>query len=289
MYARVTVPDWLRTGKLIASIYPRWIFRGQSSWRWRLETTLERAAIQKNLAFASSDAHATALRKQALENLPNREEWILTQFQRRAHLVMPSPPPIEARLDWLAAIQHYSGPTRLLDFTHSFYVATFFAVEQASEDAAVWAFRATDLEKRNGITEGRLDKMNEEAVALVERVLRGEFGGRGVLHVEPFQLNERMAAQKGVFVLPLDLSVPFMDNLAATFAFDFGEHDAPKHHLEVGDFLKKGLTAGPPVVKFVFPRAEHNLILQDLAAMNIDAATLFPGLQGYARSMHRHV
>src|SRR5947207_15545092 len=127
MYARVTVPDWLRTGKLIAAIYPRWIFRGQTSARWDLQTTLERAAIQKNLAFASSVAHAAVLTAQALAYLPNREDWILTQFQRRAHLVMPAPPPREARLDWLAAIQHYGGPTRLLDFTHSFYVATFFA------------------------------------------------------------------------------------------------------------------------------------------------------------------
>src|SRR5258706_9019944 len=130
MYARVTVPDWLSTGKIIAGIYQRWIFRGQSSAKWGLQTTLERAAIEKNLAFARDARHASQLTMQALSELPNREDWILTQFQRRAHLVMSAPPPLEAKLDWLAAIQHYGGPTRLLDFTHSLYVSTFFAVEQ---------------------------------------------------------------------------------------------------------------------------------------------------------------
>jgi hypothetical protein len=289
MYARVTIPDWLRTGKTVAGLYQRWIFRGQTSATWNLQTTLERAAIQKNLAFARDSQHASQLTTQAFSELPIREDWIITQFQRRAHLVMNTPPPLDARLDWLAAIQHYGGPTRLLDFTHSFYVATFFAVEQATEDAAVWALWAPDIETGNQLAHDRLDRVNQQAITLAERVLRGETSKPGVLHVEPFQLNERMSVQKGVFVLPLDVTKPFMDNLAQTFPFDFAEHESPKNHMPIADLLAKGLSGGPHVIKFVFPRIDHNLILQDLAAMNIDAGTLFPGLPGYARSMHRHV
>lgn len=289
MYARVTLPDWHSTTKTIAGIYPRWIFRGQASVRWPLQTTLERAAVQKSLAFAATPELAGLLTNQAFEDLPNREDWILTQFQRRAHLVMNAPPAPDARLDWLAAIQHYGGPTRLLDFTHSFYVATFFACEQATEDAAVWAFWTPHLEKSNAIVDDRFDSMNRQAITLVESVLRGETSKSGVLHVEPFQMNERMAVQKGGFVLPLDVTKPFMDNLAHTFNFDFLDHDHTKHNMEVAQFLAHGLSGGPHAVKFVLPRVIHNLILQDLASMNIDASTLFPGLQGYARSMHRYV
>jgi hypothetical protein len=43
-------------------------------------------------------------------------------------------------------IQHHGGPTRLLDFTHSFYVAAFFALERATEDVAVWAVNLDRLE-----------------------------------------------------------------------------------------------------------------------------------------------
>ena len=34
------------------------------------------------------------------------------------------------RLEWLALMQHYGAPTRLLDFTRSPYVACFFALEE---------------------------------------------------------------------------------------------------------------------------------------------------------------
>jgi len=289
VYARVVLPDWLRTAKTIAGLYPRWIFRGQANAAWGLQTSLERAAVQKNLAFAVNDESAQRLTQQALDGLPNREDWILTQFQRRAHLVMNAPPAFEERLDWLAAVQHYGGPTRLLDFTHSFYIATFFAVEQACEDAAVWALWAPDIEKSNSITDDRIDQMNRQAITVAEKALRGETNDPGVLSVEPFQLNERNAIQKGLFVLPLDATKPFMENLAGTFSLDFATHNDAMHDMSVSELLGKGLSGGPHVVKFVFPRTMHDVILGDLASMNIDAATLFPGLPGYARSMYRHV
>lgn len=36
-------------------------------------------------------------------------------------------------------MHHHGAPTRLLDFTYSIYVATYFAAENAERDAAVWA------------------------------------------------------------------------------------------------------------------------------------------------------
>ncbi|MDP9191432.1 MAG: FRG domain-containing protein [Acidobacteriota bacterium] len=290
MYARVTIADWHTTLKTIGGIYPRWIFRGQPSARWGLETTLERAAVAKNSAFASSADHLAVLINQAIAELPGREEWILHQFRRRAHLVMPSAPPEDSLLDWLAAIQHFGGPTRLLDFTHSFYVAVFFALERASEDAAVWGLYAPHLESRCGIggDGDHVGTINERAVRLVEKALRGSIPCTGVVNVEPYRLNERMSVQKGVFALPLEITKPFMQSLSETFDFDFTEHDHQKYEMSVTEFLSFGLCRGPLVVKFVLPRIVHQIALGDLAAMNIDASTLFPGLEGYARSMYRH-
>lgn len=43
-------------------------------------------------------------------------------------------------------MQHYSCPTRLLDWTLSPYVALYFAVEQSPEsDGAVWFFPSSAL------------------------------------------------------------------------------------------------------------------------------------------------
>ena len=62
---------------------------------------------------------------------------LVHDFRRRAHHYIQSPPSPDEHLEWLALVQHHGGPTRLLDFTKSFYVASFFAVETAHEDACV--------------------------------------------------------------------------------------------------------------------------------------------------------
>jgi hypothetical protein len=41
-----------------------------------------------------------------------------------------------------------------------------------------------------------------------------------------------------------------------------------------------------PVVKIILPKDIHNRAVWDLDAMNVNATSLFPGLDGFARSLH---
>lgn len=64
----------------------------------------------------------TLFREQALKN---REGYLSVEFRRRAHRRMPG---LSSRFDWLCAMQHHGLPTRLLDWTESLSVATYFSI-----------------------------------------------------------------------------------------------------------------------------------------------------------------
>jgi len=260
---------------------PLWAFRGQSNSRWSLETTLYREAVRRDGLVPA---------------LASRESWILYQFKRFSQHYRSDLPPENDVLAWLSLIQHYGGPTRLLDFSYSLYVAAFFAVESAENDAAIWAISLDVLElaahsRLNISASGSIIDFrranNEKFQELVNRPSDTE----AVLHVEPDQLHERMWIQQSLFLAPTCPNKPFMTNLASVFGKKAGSFSRAKKVKEWPQTLedKSWLDFGEPgclgVIKIELPREIHREILDDLQAMNINAATLFPGLEGFARSL----
>ncbi|MCZ8252174.1 MAG: FRG domain-containing protein [Hylemonella sp.] len=99
---------------------PMW-FRGQTNAAWNLQPKVLRG--------------------------PNRPEWdIIGRFQQNATLLVERNPTSD--FDWLFLIQHYGGPTRLLDWSESPLIALWFAIhDDNTEDqpAAVWCLLPTVL------------------------------------------------------------------------------------------------------------------------------------------------
>jgi hypothetical protein len=85
----------------------------------------------------------------------------------------------------------------------------------------------------------------------------------GVFAAEPTAYEQRQSAQQAVFLVPCDLRVGFEGNLAAAYGAVFG----PKQ----------------PAVKILIPESARLEALKDLDRMNVNAAVLFPGLDGLAR------
>jgi hypothetical protein len=263
-----------------------WAFRGQSNDAWPLETALYREA---------------SLRYDMPKDkwLKSRESWMLYQFSRFAHQFKHDLPKEENKLDWLALIQHYGGPTRLLDFTYSLHIASFFAVESSTTDAAVWAINLSTLAEANHELldfhpEGRIDETRRAHNSKFEELLLQTNETLAAIHVEPDKMHERLWTQQGLFLAPTNPNEPFMANLASTFGIDpntLGEIIESKWTSKLNnrssfEYGKEGYIA---VVKIIIPKEFHRDILKDLRRVNITAATLFPGLEGFARSLKYHI
>jgi hypothetical protein len=240
----------------------RWVFRGEENVSWVLSSALERAFDR------------FAVRPQDRQSIERR---MVREFQRRLHTFMEDVPEEDALDEWLALMQHHGAPTRLLDFTYSPYVAAFFALENAGNDGqcAVWAVDTDWCEER-------LRERHQEHYGvyyLYQRQRTGESFQRLfwsdrpvplVLSLNPFRLNQRLVYQKGAFLCQGDIGTTFLANL---------------------DALTTG--AGPGVVKFCLATGQsgenRDAGLRRLFLMNIERATLFPDLDGFARSLNTKI
>ena len=250
-----------------------YVFRGQAVSDWGLMTTFERVACAV-----------------PPENWRMLEQKVILEFRRRAHHYLSHLPRKRQHLEWLALMQHHGAPTPLLDFTRSFFVALFFAVEDSRSDSALWAVNVAYHERRSGsirepgIAFSEADvNLHSSYSRLAEREANdivcsseGQPCAGRVLLVEPYRMNERLSIQQGLFLLPTRLDVSFEENLASS------------HHVNsLAELAQKD--GGLAVVKIVIPKELHLQIASLLNTMNISAATLFPGLNGYARSQKIHI
>lgn len=240
---------------------PPFIYRGQKA-AWPLSTSLERAC--KNLGSSLTDASEL-------------ERRCVREFQRRAHHYVPAVPGPSHKLEWFALMQHHGAPTRLLDWSYSLEIATFFALrdilDDPEADGAVWMMndtwcktRALDLlgkvRKREDIE--FLDRPIEyKDEPRLTRILMSEPVVAFLFPLSPFRLNERLTLQKGLFLITGDVSRTFEENLRAM-------EDCP---------------LATNLMKFVLPGDCRAEIAEDLFDLNVTDATLFPGLDGFARSL----
>jgi hypothetical protein len=175
-----------------------------------------------------------------------QEERIARIFQRKAHLFLTHIPERSDTFQWLALMQHHGAPTRLLDFTWSPYVAAFFALVQTTKQAAVWAVNPKRLVN---VTERFNEFLGNSRVGPI---------GIG----EPFVMNMRLIAQSGTFIVTKQVGTPIEDIVVA--------YKDPKDTLV--KFELSAELVRPPGMRALF-------------MMNITNATLFPDLDGLARSL----
>ena len=224
-----------------------WAFRGQQRSAWPLASSLTR--------WLSAFCPDTSL-------WPLREERAIRIFRRKANIHLRERGLLEDELRCLALMQHHGAPTRLLDFTKSPYVAAFFALERATEDVAVYALNTPalwdaaprfDPGLTRDVIDPRLPGVYQRLYAVNQHPVLW-FG-------EPLEMDTRLVAQSGLFVIP-------------------GVLDQPLEAI-----LEQYPDDTQLLTKFVLPASTREQAMRSLYRMNITSATLFPDLDGLARSM----
>jgi len=98
-----------------------------------------------------------------------------------------------------------------------------------------------------------------------------------VLMIEPTRQKQRLPVQQGLFLMPLNLHASFIENLRACSS----HCDEPD-----SNWLKN---TKKHVKKIVFTDEVRSVGLRELRKMNITAESLFPGMDGFAKSLSHTV
>ena len=170
------------------------VFRGHSKSTWKLETSLQRLL---GIEYCSK--------------VDRFESYSTDEFKSKFYLYNSVDYEPKTYLEWLAMMQHYGTPTRLLDFTESPFIALYFCLENATkeqdEDMVIYAvdyraiIKATIDYFKNHDTSFNYeyeDIENFKDSIFCEYIKR--FREPLLWVTEPKRLNKRIEKQRGTFL-----------------------------------------------------------------------------------------
>jgi len=186
------------------------------------------------------------------------EQGIAMRFRARARTRCSACPAHDDLAAWLFLMQHYGLPTRLLDWTESILIATFFAVcERQSEAGAIWALFPFKLNARETGRAVLFGNGSSDPSRLLSQVFSND----------PEQLNQAIALHSP----EVDIRM-MMQQSAFTI---HGNGQQLEAHQHAGDFLKK----------FEIPAGSKALIREELSRLGIRLSMLFPDLDHLSREL----
>ncbi len=238
-----------------------WVFRGHGNHgqRWTIESSLHRFLRDRSNIISPKWWAA-------------RERAALRRFKQGAHLHLlhlPEKTKTE-NLSWLALMQHYGAPTRLIDFSLSPAVAFFFATHAATPGDAysvhaihVNTVRAACFQavrpKKGKAGPGDYYTPVDADYAIGQKQTQNFVG------IFDSRLNSpRQQAQEGLFLVPSSIDLDVEGWLATA------EPDAIEDHWR----------------EFRFAGSEENYErdVRQFLGIALSPAGMFPGLEGLAQS-----
>lgn len=284
-YIETSIESWNQIYALNSNFFYSYVFRGQANSQWNLKSSIERK---------SDDFGRTS----GVAGFNTEEKWMLHEFKRKFHLYSNTVIDINDKFEWLAVMQHYGAPTRLLDFTQSIYIAAYFAIIDSYSESSIWGvnqifLRDNLLEKYKLPYKKRValkDEINVHHINYANTFIASEYSENfgeiaTIIPLDSKACSERLARQQGYFLMPTSPKVTFEKNLE--LAFD--KNDSEFKKISFDEFKKitnkKLDESNIGVFKINIPIEIKRDLIRMLKEMNITSELLFPGLEGLAKSL----
>jgi hypothetical protein len=222
----------------------KWLYRGQQDARWDLLPSVHRGYSEQ------------------------QERYLTNEFRVRARSRYPHCPADDDYPGWLALMQHYGLPTRLLDWSYSPLVAAFFTLHPdygpedgwGERDACIWALSAGELNVSQGF-EPLIFPLDAASYApLIAPAFKNRKEENTVGVAMAIEHDPRIQLQQGAFTV----------------------HSSRKPINQIegsGEWLRK----------FVIPRQAVEVFFEELDLLGVKKSNLFPDLSALTselRSIH---
>lgn len=218
-------------------LYRQFIFRGQACSSWELTSSFDRRY---------TDLRGKQRSEFYNNLLASFGKNLIAFADRDANILLGKPANVAQQPEELEVLaQHHGLPTRLLDWSLSAYVASFFAFSHVANCntglVSVWALDSNFVK----------NEMDPDHIEILE---------------DFYPKNNRQLWQLGVFVR----NKTQIRDLRKIF----GEPD---------NFIRDCAVAQPALFRFDIPVDGRDAALDDLEMMRINSISLFPGIEGVVR------
>ena len=187
------------------------------------------------------------------------ERNLMGRFRLGAPTRYANSPELTDVASWVALMQHFGLPTRLLDWTSSLLTAAYFAVEfeKRPGPALIWALFPSEL---NNVSSYGKDSgfllHGPEAKPLLSAAFDGTNCADDVIAVLPSETDMRMSLQQGAFTLHAS-----------------------------GQPLEQRSGANRYLARFLIPETSRNEMVDELWVLGVRRSALFPDLANLAAEL----
>ncbi len=239
----------------------------------------------------STDCESHSLRYTVDEN------DILQNFMKKSYSFLQNPPKDDDYQKWIAIAQHYSIPTRILDWSEGCLVSLFFAVKtlDTSVDGVVWALNTSryknwfmtydEVCKSDRVVEGDQVLVNLSSNRNIVSAFRpDEKCYQYPYFYYPFFIDERMKTQQSVFMVWGSSKMP-LDRMGNTKIIEYLKKDKDRY-LNNATVKEKNWGDQEFLLKLVIDKDRKKYIKKQLDLCGINEYSIFPTLDSFGQYLN---